>query len=94
MIDRNTDVVERALLGSGLDEAREHLDRLIGEMGSKEDFDEVDFGIQLAHIYAHLNQAWNGRNKKGEWSDADYDTFAKYPLDLRPNGTWPPIDGI
>ena len=89
MIERNKDVLEWALLGSGLHEAHEHLGDLIKAMNSESDFDEISFGIKLEHIYAHLNQAWNGRDKKGDWSDADFDNFSKYPTDL-PDGTWPP----
>jgi hypothetical protein len=92
MIDREKDVVEWALLGTGLEEAREHLELLIQDLES-DDFDEVSFGIQLGHIYAHLNQAWNGRAKRGEWSDADFDLLSQYPKDLQPNGTWPPPAG-
>ncbi len=91
MIDREKDVVEWALLGTGLQEAREHLDSLIQDMESN-DFDEVSFGIQLGHIYAHLNQAWNGRDKKGEWTDAEFDLLSQYPNDLEPNGSWPPVN--
>ena len=89
MIDREKDVVEWALLGRGLHEAREHLDSLIRDMESPE-FDEVSFGCQLSHIYAHLNQAWNGRAKTGQWAEADYNTFRQYPCDLRPDEGWPP----
>ena len=91
MIDRENDVVEWALLGTGLHEAREHLDSLIRDMSSP-DFDEASFGCQLSHIYAHLNQAWNGRDKRGGWTDSEYETFSQYPRDLKPDEGWPPHD--
>ena len=90
MVEREKDVVEWCLLGDTLDEAHEHLGALIKALVSRPDFNEVDFGIQLGHIYAHLNQAWNGRNKRGDWTDADFESFSKYPSDLQPDGTWPP----
>ena len=58
MLDREKDAVEWAVLGSWLHEAREHLDALIKDMESP-DFDEVSFGWQLSHIYAHLNALVN-----------------------------------
>jgi hypothetical protein len=91
MIDREKDVVEWALLGTGLHEAREHLDSLIRDMSSP-DFDEVSFGCRLSHIYAHLNQAWIGRDKRGGWTDSEYETFSQYPRDLKPDEGWPPHD--
>ena len=89
MIDRNKDIVEWAILGHLLHEGREHLDDLLKKF-DKDDFDETEFAVRLSHIYAHLNQTWNGRNKKGDWSDADYETFRQYPSDLQPDGPWPP----
>jgi hypothetical protein len=92
MIDRNADALEWALLRFKLNEAREHLDILIKDMDTNPEFGEIEFGIDLAHIYAHLNQAWNGRGKKGEWSESDFDLFSQYPSRLEPDGTWPPLD--
>jgi len=89
MIDREKNVAEWAVLGSGLLEAREHLDSLIRDMESP-GFDEVSFGCQLSHIYAHLNQAWNGRSKTGQWTAADHGRLSQYPCDMRPDEGWPP----
>jgi hypothetical protein len=50
MIEREKDVVERPLLGTGLHEAREHLDSPIRDMSSP-DFDEVSSGCQLSHMF-------------------------------------------
>ena len=88
MIDRNKDVVEWALLGTSLSEAREHLGTLLKDMDSP-DFDEVSFGCQLSHVYSHLNRAWNGRDRRGPMTDADYERFIHYPRDLVPDEGFP-----
>ena len=90
MIDRDKDVVEWALLEHELEDALEFLDSLIKHMHTGKDFEDVDFGIQLAHIYAHLNRAWNGRDKRGEMTDSEWEAFSKYPSDLYPDGFFPP----
>ena len=83
MINREDNPVEWALLSYELEDAREHLVALLAATDSP-DFDETDFGIQLAHIYSHLNQAWNSRAHVGEESDADFQRFSEFPTDLHP----------
>ena len=53
--------------------------------------DEESFRTRMAHVYWHLNLAWNCRNQSAREIDAEYydqeNYFAeKYPEDLRP---WP-----
>ena len=88
MIERDKDVVEWELLAHSLCEAREHLDKLVKDMESP-DFGEVEFGCQLSHIYSHLNRAWNGRDRRGEMTDDDYQKFLHYPQDLQPDEGYP-----
>jgi hypothetical protein len=83
VITSNDNPVEWALLRYGLDDAREHLVELLAAMEAP-DFDETEFGIQLAHIYSHLNRAWNSRSHTGDQADSDFQRFSEYPRDLHP----------
>ncbi len=83
VITLNDNPVEWALLVHDLDDAREHLVDLLAASNSP-DFDETEFGIQLAHIYSHLNRAWNSRDHLGEQSEADFQRFSDFPKDLHP----------
>lgn len=54
---------------------------LLKEMNN-EDFDEIEYRINLEHIYSHLNRAWNARNHIGDWSDSDFKKYSKYNSDI------------
>jgi hypothetical protein len=59
MITKTANPVEWAILMYELDDAKEHLENLIAEITEADEPDEIDFGMQLEHIYSHLNRAWN-----------------------------------
>lgn len=90
MIDPQRDPLAWAMLMYELDDAHEHLGNLIRDMRA----DEADFRIQLAHVYAHLNRAWNLRQKDDAWhdaltrtdpmQDAEYEAARAFPTDLEP----------
>ena len=82
MIDKRNDPVQWALLSYQLEDAAEELGKLIDEMSSADDFEEVDFRIWLEGIYAHLNNAWNMRHER----DPDADLSSRFPDDLTPLG--------
>lgn len=70
-----------------LGDAHEHLGNLIRDMTT----DEVTFRIDLGHVYAHLNRAWNLRDKTDTWHDAsnpdwdtEYEAAHAFPADLEP----------
>ena len=84
MINKIDNPVEWALLNYQLSDALEYLNKLIEEKMEAEDFDEVSFQIDLAHVYSHLNRAWNMRNHEGDLSDEEFRRFAEFPLDLMP----------
>ena len=46
----------------------------------------ADFEIQLGHVFAHLNRAWNSRNRIGEADDQQLEAETQFPSDLVPNG--------
>lgn len=81
MIDRNSNPVAYALLLGGLEEARDHLISLTQEMGDASHTEEMAFCVQLAHIYGHLNRAWNGRNSD-EVGDAEWEKNSHFPNDI------------
>jgi hypothetical protein len=90
MIDPQRDPLAWSMLMDEREDTHEHLGNLIRDMTT----DEVDFRIQLAHVYAHLNRAWNLREKDDAWHDtlimtdpmqnADYEAARAFPTDLEP----------
>jgi hypothetical protein len=50
---------------------------------------EEDFGVQIGHIFAHLNRAWNGRNDPQGMknpTDEQRSVLTSFPIDLEPCG--------
>ncbi len=86
MITNESEPVSWALLLYELDDAHEHLEKLINEMGQRGSIDEEDYRIQVGHVYSHLNRAWNGRSHTVEWSETDRQLLSKFPTDLEPVG--------
>ena len=92
MIDPKRDPLAWSMLMYELEDAHEHLGDLIREMDACAD--EVEFRIQLAHVHAHLNRAWNLRDKDDAWhdafvrrdpvQDAEYEAARAFPTDLEP----------
>jgi len=71
-----------------LADAREHLTALIDQMTAEGAIDEIDFGSQLGHVFAHLNRAWHGRDDP-LLDDVPEDLHAersRFPDDLSPVG--------
>ncbi len=86
MIGKSENPIEWALLVYQLEDAAEHLTKLIREMSEREDYDEPEFRIDLGHIFAHLNRAWHLRNLTGEEAQSLSDEASEFPTDLRPIG--------
>jgi len=84
LINKTENPVEWALLNYQLSDALEHLNELITTSMEAEDFNETDFRIELAHIYSHLNRAWNMRNLEGEMSSEKFKQFSSFPKDIVP----------
>ncbi len=61
--------------------------RLDGEVEHHPDFDEAELRVALAHVYHHLNTAWNSRAvtdiQTAEASDADFNQWQAFPSDLQ-----------
>lgn len=89
MVNQQANPVAWALLGFELTDAQEHLAQLCQEMQQNPDFDEVDLRIWLAHIYSHLNRAWNRRNATDEQvvpevAPETWDKWSRFPTDIEP----------
>lgn len=69
---------------SELEDAHEHLGDLIREMQESGEIDVESYAVCVAHVYAHLNRAWNSREFKGELSKKQWEEFRSYPKDLEP----------
>lgn len=62
-----------------------HLQQLSTQMQEQRHLDESDYQAQLAHAYAHLNRAWNGRYEITEESRvAKREPLSRMPTDIEP----------
>ncbi|MBY0572262.1 MAG: hypothetical protein K2P84_01160 [Undibacterium sp.] len=86
MIDKDKNPVEWAGLMYQLEDAHEHLGKLISEMMNDPEFDEEIFKIQLGHVCAHLNRAWYSRHANRYITEETWITASQFPDDLDPIG--------
>ena len=87
MLDQSSQPVSWALLLYQLDDAGEHLAALMRQMNEHGRIDEEDYRIQLGHVYAHLNRAWNSRCSDSESAtERDFTHWSRFPDDLNPIG--------
>jgi hypothetical protein len=86
MIDRRTDPVAWATLMYELEDAQEHLSNLCKELTSNSEYGDVEFQIDIAHVYSHLNRAWNGRNATEQQSNDEslWRQWSQFPTDIDP----------
>ena len=86
MINKEENPVAWFMLVTNLEEAKEHLESLIDDLVKGECVEEVDFGVYVGHIYAHLNRVWNSRNLDRQLADEEWSVFSQFPSDIRPVG--------
>jgi len=84
MINSKDHPVAWAQLMSELEDAHEHLGSLISEMARDGAIDVESYAVDIAHISAHLNRAWNTRNITGEVTEEQWEEGRSYPTDLEP----------
>ena len=84
MINSKENAVEWAQLLFEQGDAHEHLGDLIKEMSSRGEIDTEAYAVDMAHMFAHLNRAWNSRNLVGEITDENHEKYSCYPCDLEP----------
>jgi hypothetical protein len=89
MVNPKTDPVQYSNFMFELTDASEHLEMLITDIQENPDYDESDLSIDLGHIFAHLNRAWNTRNRSDSNPvdiETERDTISQFPNDLTPVG--------
>jgi len=84
MINSQNDLVAWVMLVYELEDAQDGLKSLLEDMAKEKEFDEVEFSIHMAHIFSHLNRAWNARNATEEQhqDNALWEEWRKFPTDL------------
>jgi hypothetical protein len=77
-------------LVSNLEEAEEDLRQLVEQLKAGQEPSFGDFHSVMAHVYHHLNSAWNARNvTDAEWrecTEENYNKWQKFPHDLPLHG--------
>jgi len=82
MINKKDNVAEWAIIMYELEDAVEHLQNLIKNLNETEDYGDIEYSIDLGHVYSHLNRAWNSRNHIGDQSADDFGRYSKFPNDI------------
>ena len=69
-----------------LNEAHDALDQTIKDLESDPEYGEGGFLVDMAHLYHHVNSAWNARDSTPEQSRIcsreDFNKWSRYPDDL------------
>ena len=69
-----------------LREGLEELTRTVAAIEAVPDYGEIKFEIAMAHLYNHLNTAWNSRNvgpeRTAECSEQDFYAWRAFPSDI------------
>jgi hypothetical protein len=69
-----------------LREAQEEIETTIRDLQTDSEYEEAEFSVAMAHLYHHINTAWNARSSTSEessnCSDENFDRWGKYPTDL------------
>ena len=86
MINIKQHPVEWAGLIYELDDLKEHLESLIDQMNNEGEISIEEYQIQIGHLYAHLNRAWNSRDATAEAVEKNFETFTKFPNDIETCG--------
>jgi len=69
-----------------LEDAKEHLANLITDLQNDSAYNEEQFRVDLGHVYAHLNRAWNTRNSESGATKENCEILSKFPSNLKPVG--------
>ncbi len=84
MLNKHEHPVGWAGLMYELEDAREHLSRLIADIERNPDYDESNFRVDLGHVYAHLNRAWHSRSAADGLPEQEWERSSCFPQDLEP----------
>jgi hypothetical protein len=84
VISKKDNSVEWAAFMYELEDAKEHLERLISNLESDPEYDDPNLRIDLGHVYSHLNRAWHRRNLKGDLNEEEWRKASQFPTDCDP----------
>jgi hypothetical protein len=89
LINRMTnDYCVNASIAYDLTDAREDIDSIIELFNPNERVDESEFRVRMAHLYFHINSAWNKRNLTDDELEIAggeaCNRLAQFPLDIKP----------
>lgn len=84
MINSKDNPLEWSQLMYELEDAHEHLGRLVKDMHREGRIDVEAYAVDVAHVFAHLNRAWNTRDFVGEMSEKQQAQYRAFPNDLQP----------
>ena len=62
------------------------MDSLTRKMVAKGTIDESGYRVEVGHIYAHLNRAWNTRRRTTEVLEDEWEQASQFPTDILPVG--------
>lgn len=69
-----------------LREALEEIEETIKEIESEPDYDDPEFSVSMAHLYHHVNTAWNSRlcsdRESEESSESNFKKWRQFPTDI------------
>ena len=78
--------MNRNFVLQNLREARDELARITKEIESRDDYDNVEYEIDMRHLYHHLNTAWNTKDFSDErierCNDKDFRNWRQFPKDM------------
>lgn len=70
-----------------LQEAREAIEKVIEQIQTSAEYSYEELEVDMAHLYHHLNTAWNARNESeaatNQCSQEDFDRWRQFPVDLK-----------
>ena len=78
------DPVAWSCLLDELGDASEHLRNLVDSISKDPEYGDEEFQIDLGHVLAHLNRAWNSRHIERVLTDDEWNAFRRFPNDLDP----------
>ena len=82
----NQDYETLAYITWNLEDAQEELSRILESIRPGAEIDEADFRARMAHLYSHLNTAWNVRNASASDIDAadgeQLNAWKRFPGDI------------
>nr|WP_295770943.1 hypothetical protein [Rhodoferax sp.] len=84
MITKQDSPVEWAAFMYELEDAQNHLARLIADLESDSDYEATNLQVDLGHVFAHLNRAWHRRELTRDLTEEEWKAASHFPSDLEP----------